>query len=157
MPIFLGALLGGVVLGGAAYVLLRFIMRRSLPQVDGQIRLQGLTAPVEVIRDRWGVPHVYAQNLADAVFAQGFVHAQDRLWQMEMNRRVGHGRLAELFGEIAFSTDHFIRTVGFSRAAQNDLSQIDDESRRLLKSLWQPITAKKVWDFYVSTEETSKQ
>ncbi|MBI5880154.1 MAG: penicillin acylase family protein [Chloroflexi bacterium] len=141
MPFFLGALLGGIVLGGAAFALLRVFMRRSLPQVNGNIKLAGLAAPVEIIRDRWGVPHIYAQSLADAVYAQGFAHAQDRLWQLELNRRIGHGRLAELFGEIAYGTDHFIRTVGFSRAAQNDLAQLDDESRRLLDAYTRGVNA----------------
>src|SRR5437016_3626791 len=113
MPLLFGLLLGGTLLGGLSYTLLRALMRRSLPQVNGTLRAIGLGAPVEIIRDRWGVPHIYARSQDDLIFAQGFVHAQDRLWQMEMNRRIGYGRLAELFGEIAFSTDHFLRTVGF--------------------------------------------
>ena len=62
--------------------------RGRLPQVEGSLTVVGLHAPVQVLRDRWYVPHIYAQSLEDAVFAQGFVHAQERLWQMDFNRRV---------------------------------------------------------------------
>src|SRR5665647_882247 len=60
-------------------------LRQSLPQLDGTVTLSGLKAPVDIVRDRHGVPHIYAGSVADAYFALGFVHAQDRLWQMEMN------------------------------------------------------------------------
>ena len=76
-------------------------MRRPLPKIKGKLHLQGLHAPVEVITDRYGVPHIYARNEADLFFAQGYVHAQERLWQMEFNRRLGSGRVAELFANVA--------------------------------------------------------
>src|SRR5216683_4613687 len=76
--------------GGAYYIL----MRRPLPKTKGELHLQGLHESVEVITDRYGVPHIYAQNEDDLFFAQGFVHAQERLWQMEFNRRLGSGGLA---------------------------------------------------------------
>ena len=66
----------------------------ALSQISGKIEVDGLTKPVEVIRDRWGVPHIYAETTEDLFFAQGFVAAQDRLWQMEIWRRNGEGRLA---------------------------------------------------------------
>ena len=66
-------------------------LRQSLPLARGEIALAGLGAPVEVLRDRHGIPHIYAASLEDAHFALGFVHAQDRLWQMEMSRRLGSG------------------------------------------------------------------
>ena len=80
-------------------------MSRPLPRTSGKLSLAGLAAPVQVIRDRWGVPHIYAQNLVDLFMAQGYVHAQDRLWQMELQRRTGHGQLAEAFGPIALDAD----------------------------------------------------
>jgi penicillin G amidase len=86
-----------------------------------------------VLRDTWGVPHLYARDLGDLVFAQGFVHAQDRLWQLELNRRVGQGRLAELFGAIAFDADRLIRTVGIPRSAEVSLAATDAETRALLE------------------------
>src|SRR5437667_6387027 len=112
---------------------LLWIYRRPLPQLDGRTSLPGLKQPVEVVRDRWGVPHIYAASLEDALFAQGYVHAQDRLWQMELNRRMGHGRLAELFGPVAASTDQFLRTIGLSRAAQNDWQALAVAERKSLE------------------------
>src|SRR5262249_56432490 len=79
------------------------------------MRLPGLERSVSIIRDRWGVPHVYAATTRDLFFAQGFVHAQDRLWQMELRRRISAGRLAEVFGPGAPARDVFARTVGFQR------------------------------------------
>lgn len=96
------------------------ISRRALPKTQGSINCPGLNAPVEVIRDRWGVPHIYAQDMHDLFFAQGFVHAQDRLWQMELNRRTAQGTLSEIFGELALDTDRTARTFGFNRLAKAD-------------------------------------
>jgi penicillin amidase len=100
-----------------AYALLRL----SLAKTEGAIALQGLGAPVEVLRDRHGIPHIYAASLEDAHFALGFVHAQDRLWQMEMNRRIGSGTLAEILGPAALDTDRFMRTLGLRRVAGENL------------------------------------
>lgn len=107
-------------------------LRQSLPRLEGEIRLAGLSAPVDIQRDRYGIPHIRAQTLADAVFALGFAHAQDRLWQMEMNRRIAAGRLAEILGPGALETDRFLRTLGVRRAAEANLRRIDPETRRLL-------------------------
>ena len=101
-----------VVLGGYLY------LRRSLPLVDGAATVAGLSAPVDIIRDADAIPHVFAANKADALFGLGYVHAQDRLWQMELQRRIGHGRLSEVLGSAALPQDRFLRTVGFGRAAR---------------------------------------
>jgi penicillin amidase len=111
----------------AAYLYLR----QSLPQSSGRIELAGLGSEVEVLRDRHGVPHIYAASLEDAHFALGFVHAQDRLWQMEMNRRIGSGRLAEILGPNALEVDR-LRTLGLPRVAQANLERYDADTRRLL-------------------------
>src|SRR5262245_2071365 len=74
------------------------LARESLSQISGELVLPGLTADVEVIRDTWGVPHIYAKNIDDLFMAQGYVTAQDRLWQMEMWRRQREGRVAEILG-----------------------------------------------------------
>src|SRR5579871_2688008 len=74
------------------------LARESLSSIDGTLPIGGLRAPVTVVRDRWGVPHIYAQNTEDLFMAQGYVMAQDRLWQMEMWRRSREGRLAEILG-----------------------------------------------------------
>ena len=123
-----------IVLGPAVRVGLTWLSRRRLPQTGGTLRLPGLEAPVEVIRDRWGVPHIYADNVEDLFFAQGFVHAQDRLWQMELNRRIGSGRLSEILGDLALDTDRFIRTVGFRRVAEVEVALLDEDSRRIMRA-----------------------
>src|SRR5262245_52747107 len=107
-------------------------VRQSLPQTSGEIALAGLAAQVEVLRDRHGIPHIYAASLEDAHFALGFVHAQDRLWQMEMSRRIGAGRVAEILGASGLDTDRFMRTLGLRRVAEANLKNYDAETRRLL-------------------------
>ena len=76
-----------VLLGAGAYAWLR----QSLPQTTGEVRLSGISGPIEILRDSYGIPHIYAHSIEDAHFGLGFVNAQDRLWQMEMNRRIGSG------------------------------------------------------------------
>ena len=91
-------------------------------QFDGELKLSGIKKSAAIYRDKWHVPHIYTENNADMFFCQGFVHAQDRFWQMEINRRIGQGRLAEAFGKNALNTDRLIRTLGFNRLAQQDFS-----------------------------------
>jgi len=122
------------VIGPVLRVGLTWLSRRRLPQIDGTLRLPGLQAPVEIIRDRWGIPHIYAEHAEDLFFAQGFVHAQDRLWQMELNRRIGCGRLSEIFGDLALDTDRFIRTVGFRRVAEAEVKLLDEDARRIMEA-----------------------
>jgi penicillin amidase len=107
-------------------------LRGSLPKVEGELLLSGLGAPVEILRDSHGIPDIYARSALDAHYALGFAHAQDRLWQMEVNRRIGAGRLAELVGAPALETDRFMRTLGVRRAAAENLKRYDAETRRLL-------------------------
>ncbi len=97
-------------------------LRTSLPVVDGTVFLAGLGGPVEVVRDENAVPHIFAGSAADAAFALGYVHAQDRLWQMEMQRRLGAGRLAELVGAPGLRWDRFARTLGLYRRAEASLA-----------------------------------
>jgi penicillin amidase len=117
--------------GGAAGV---YLVRRAFPQVEGTLSVQGLHRPVEVLRDRWGVPHVYARTEHDLFFAQGYVHAQDRLWQMELNRRTASGRLSELFGERTLRTDRFLRTLGLRRAAELEWNLLSEDTKSALRS-----------------------
>jgi len=107
-------------------------LRQSLPQVEGTIEVAGLSAPVEVVRDRHAVPHIETASFSDAIFALGFVHAQDRLWQMDFRRRLGAGRLAEVLGPQALPTDRFIRTLGLSHAAETSLEHLRPDVRALL-------------------------
>jgi penicillin G amidase len=97
-------------------------------------KLEGLSGPVTVTRDQWGVPHIKASTDMDAFWAQGYVHAQDRLWQMELNRRTGAGRLSEILGDAALDQDKFLRTWGFYRAAQASESALSEHTRAVLKA-----------------------
>ncbi len=92
------------------------LARRSLATIDGSLKVPGLKEPVEIIRDRQGIPHIYARNDDDLFFAQGYVMAQDRLWQLEMWRRWHEGRLAEIFGPKAFDYDARARLTLFRGA-----------------------------------------
>jgi len=96
------------------------------------LRLTGLHEDVEVIRDRWGMPHIYSEDRHDLFFAQGFVHAQDRLFQMEFGRRLGAGRLAEVLGPPAVEADRWMRVLGLRRTAEKELVLLDDETRELM-------------------------
>jgi penicillin G amidase len=96
------------------------VTRRAHPKTRGEVTVSGLDAPVEVLRDENGVPHIYAETTRDMYFAQGYVHAQDRFWQMEFWRRIGAGRLSELLGEATLSTDVFLRTMGFTELAREE-------------------------------------
>jgi penicillin amidase len=105
-----------------------------LPQSSGKLQVQDLQQPVEVLRDRWGVPHIFAQNASDAFFAQGFVHAQERLWQMDFTRRVVFGRLSEVLGEVALPVDRAMRTVSLFATAEQEAAQMTGEIRPLLEA-----------------------
>jgi penicillin amidase len=89
------------------------LAQRALATIHGTMTLPGLQADVEVVRDRWGVPHIYATNVDDLFFAQGFVVAQDRLWHMEMNRHVAQGRIAEIVGPSGVPHDRLVRLLEF--------------------------------------------
>jgi penicillin amidase len=120
-------LLGTVLRGG-----LTWLSRRRLPQIDGTVRLTGLNATVEVLRDRWGVPHIYAENIPDLFYGQGYVQAQDRLFQMEINRRTAQGTLSEIFGKLALDTDRTTRTFGFNRLGVRDWQNAPQEMREVV-------------------------
>jgi penicillin G amidase len=92
---------------------LKELARRSLAEIDGSLKIPGLHQPVDVIRDEWGVPHIYAQNTDDLFFAQGYVMAQDRLWEMEWWRRELEGRVAEVLGPSAFERDRIARLLKY--------------------------------------------
>ena len=144
--VVLGFVLLAVVLAGAATYYAKgylpgAVAPRSFPQVDGQLQLAGLEQPVDIYRDAWGVPHIYAASVHDLFFAQGFVHAQERFWQMDTWRHIGSGRLAEMFGEGAVETDAFLRTLGWRRVSERELSQLQPDSRLLLEAYAQGVNA----------------
>lgn len=111
-----------------------WFVTRSHPQIDGTVRVAGLKSKVEVVRDPMGIPHIYADNVDDLFFAQGYVQAQDRLWQMEYNRRIGHGRLSDMFGAATIKQDRFLRTMGLDRAARADVAAMSAEAKHLLQA-----------------------
>ncbi|MEM7442878.1 MAG: penicillin acylase family protein [Pseudomonadota bacterium] len=111
-----------------------FYLRGSVPDYDDTLRVAGIDAPVQIIRDERAVPHIYAGSERDAAFALGFVHAQDRLWQMDMQRRVGQGRVAELIGSSAVPIDRFMRTVGAYRFAEASYDRLAPELQDLLSA-----------------------
>lgn len=119
-----GLVLLALALGGAGYVWLR----QSLPVLEGEQLVQHLDNPVEIVRDRHAIPHISGRNVTDVIFAQGYAHAQDRLWQMEFQRRVGAGRLAEVVGEDALSTDRFMRMLGLYRLAEASIVHLSDDT-----------------------------
>jgi penicillin G amidase len=106
----------------------------SLPQIEGEIELAGLKRPVRVLRDAHAIPHIEAGTVRDAYLAMGFLHGQDRLWQMEFNRLVGQGRLAELLGGAALPFDRFLRTLGLTHQAEAALGQASPATLALLQS-----------------------
>jgi penicillin amidase len=121
-----------LVLAGIALVAGILYVRSAAPDRDGRLEVAGLHGTVDVLWTDRAVPHVWAGSLEDAVFAQGFLHARDRLWQMELVRRAVQGRLAEVMGEPALETDRFMRRLGLWDAARASLALLDDRERRLL-------------------------
>jgi penicillin G amidase len=118
------------------------LARRSLAQIDGQLDVRGLREPVEVIRDRWGIPHIYARNTDDLFFAQGYVQAQDRLWQMELWRRFNAGRLAEILGPDAFEHDRLMRLVAFQGPWDDEeFNSYHPEGRRIFTAFVNGVNA----------------
>ena len=110
------------------------LTRRAFPQTSGELELAGLTGEVEVLRDAQGIPHIYADTAEDLFRAQGYVAAQERFFQMDLRRHVVSGRLAELVGEGGGETDKVIRTLGWRRVAEEELSLLSPESRSYLQA-----------------------
>src|SRR5437588_2368619 len=126
-------MLGGVLLlvllvAGGSYLYLL----SSLPQLDGRIVVRGLSGEVRIARDADGVPLITAGSDEDAAFGLGFAHAQDRLFQMELQRRYGTGRLAEIFGSQALAVDRQMRVLGLYRSAAAAFPKLPDPVRRAL-------------------------
>ena len=111
-----------------------WLPRRSFAKVDGRIQLTGLDSPVDVYRDSFGIPYIYAQSAHDLFFAQGYVHAQDRFWQMDFWRHLGSARLSEMFGSDQLDADRFLRTLGWARVAQQEWEALDADTRQALQA-----------------------
>src|SRR6516165_11688741 len=128
--ILIGLLSGLIVLGSGFFLYLR----SALPQIDGRIVLSGPKAEIRIDRDADGVPLITAQDDEDVAFGLGFVHAQERLFQMELQRRYGAGRLAEIFGPQAVTTDRQMRVLGLYRAAEAEIPFLSAEMNRALNA-----------------------
>ncbi len=120
-----------VIFGGA---LAWWFIYHPLPQLDGSISLPGLQKPVTVDRDGWGVPHIRAASVEDLAEAQGYVMAQDRLWQMDLLRRVARGQLSEILGERTLGFDKDFRALGLGRAADREATTLEPEAGKILEA-----------------------
>jgi penicillin amidase len=124
-----------VVLVAAALLAAGYLyLRQSLPDYDQDATVAGLSAPIDIVRDADSIPHIFASNKLDAFFGLGYVHAQDRLWQMEFQRRIGNGRLSEIFGAATLPQDRFLRTIGFGRAARRAWDRLPGDARRQVEA-----------------------
>ncbi|TYL46321.1 penicillin acylase family protein [Nocardioides sp. BGMRC 2183] len=117
------------------------VVRYSWPQTSGTIELDGLDAPVEVVRDTAGIPQIYADTTHDLMYAQGFVHAQERFFEMDVRRHATAGRLAELFGEAGLESDLVVRTLGWRRVAEKELTRLTPATRDALDAYAQGVNA----------------
>ena len=130
---------------GGAYYFKSYLPNRvastSLPQTEGKIQIAGLQGPVNIYRDKMGIPNIYAGNQHDLFFAQGYVHAQDRFWQMDTWRHIGSGTLSEMFGKGQVETDTFLRTLGWKQVAEQEYAQLDPQAKAILDSYTEGVNA----------------
>ncbi|HNN48218.1 MAG TPA: penicillin acylase family protein, partial [Marmoricola sp.] len=117
------------------------VVRHPLPDTDGSVKLAGLIGEVRVLRDEQGVPQLYADNTDDLFFAQGFVQAQDRFWQMDVGRHLSAGRLSELFGPSTLKSDELVRTMGWRRVAEQEYDLLAPETRDYLAAFADGVNA----------------
>jgi len=121
------------------------IARTALPELDGSVSVPGLSAPVSVTRDSQGVPTIEAANLDDLFFAQGYVTAQDRLFQMDLMRRAAAGELSEVVGDVALKHDRQQRILGIRAAAEKGLAATTPEDRQQFNAYVQGVNAFIKW------------
>jgi penicillin amidase len=137
-----GIVAGGVViLLGIAAAAGYGLLRNTVAPPSGALAVAGLSGTVEVVRDREAVPHIFAGSAEDLYVALGFVHAQDRLWQMELQRRTGQGRLSEVFGERTFGTDVFIRTLDLYGHSERSVAALPEAARKALEAYARGVNA----------------
>jgi penicillin amidase len=117
----------------AGVLVLRYrLLLASLPRTRGVREVEGVDGRVTIARDPFGIPHIDARSMTDAAFAMGVVHAQDRLWQMEVNRRVAAGRVSEFAGSEAIALDKFVRRLGLQRVARQEEAQLSNDAKAML-------------------------
>ena len=103
-------------------------LQYSKPKYEGEISIKNLSKTTEVFYDEYGIPHIYAANQKDVFLALGYVHAQDRLWQMELLRRIAPGRLSEVFGSVALENDKFFAGIGIEESSEKAIAELDINS-----------------------------
>ncbi len=130
-----------LVLAAVLIVALNYILKKSLPETRGSARVPGLAGEVQVFRDGAGIPHILAGNEYDLYFAAGYVTAQDRLWQMDLMRRFGEGRLSEIFGSRTLGIDRMMRTIGFRQIADSLYLRVSQQTRNVLEAYAKGINA----------------
>jgi penicillin amidase len=135
-----GILAIGLILAAAAAVPV-FLFERAMPSYSGLEALPGLSAEVRVYRDNYGVPHIFAANRNDAARALGYVHASERLFQMEMQRRAGQGRLSEMAGPSMLDVDKFVRTLGLYRLAESSFRALSPDMQGYLQAYAEGVNA----------------
>ncbi|MFI5251407.1 MAG: penicillin acylase family protein [Bacteroidota bacterium] len=121
-----------VVLIASAFFL-HHLVTKSFPVTHGDIQLGGIQKEINIYRDEYGVPHILAGNTGDLMFAAGYVHAQDRLWQMDLSRRAGEGRLSEIFDTATVKYDKLFRTLGFAALAESIYRAMNPQTRQMLE------------------------
>ena len=132
-----GLIILALAVGGWLY----WRIHACLPQLDGRLAVAGVENKVEVLRDARGVPHLKASSLDDLMFAEGYVTAQDRLWQMDLSRRLARGELSEIFGKRTLQVDIENRRLGFPEAAERGIQELDPESRQVLAAYTRGVNA----------------
>ena len=132
---------GCAVLILAPLALVHGVLRASLPKLDGDLDHMGVVAPVTIDRDRFGIPTIEAANRVDLAYATGFVHGQDRFFQMDLSRRLAAGELSELFGEVALEQDQKARIFRFRKVAREVVRQATPEQRAVLEAYTRGVNA----------------
>lgn len=150
-PVRRGKAIGRIVVWALVYVLFllgitvlgaRLYLGKSVQPRSGAVEVSGLSAPVTIAFDDWAVPHIRARNELDAIRAQGFIHASERLWQLEMYQRVAQGRLAELFGEPAIGADKLLRTLDFWGASEREMATLPESMLDTLRAYAEGVNAR---------------
>ena len=127
----------GITVAGA-----RLYLGKSIQPRSGSVELPGLSAPVSIAFDDWAIPHIRAETELDAIRAQGFIHASERLWQLELYQRVAQGRLAELFGEPAVGADKLLRTLDLWGAAEREMATLPKSALDTLEAYAEGVNAR---------------
>ena len=114
---------------------------RTIPADNGMVQIAGLGENIKIVRDKEAIPHIIGKSIIDVVAAQGFIHAQDRLWQMENFRMAGQGRLSEMFGEQTLDTDKFLRTINLAEYSKNSFEKLAPQTKKILQAYARGINA----------------